>query len=136
MPDNEPTPKTYPLTVDYSISTQRLADLMDNALDGADYWLGKCVSCGTVTVNMKIPPHTDPRYYDGADALFKLSVPLTDDDSEFEVRKLTRTDMIEGLRKLAHDFPEAFGRIMDESDDAVDADLWLQYALFKEVLYG
>jgi hypothetical protein len=42
----------------------------------------------------------------------------------------------EGLRKLALVHPDVFARILQENDDAGDADIFIQFCLFKEEIYG
>ena len=45
--------------------------------------------------------------------------------------------MVEGLKKLAADkeYFSVFNRIISEGYDAIDADVWFQYALFGKVVY-
>jgi hypothetical protein len=49
---------------------------------------------------------------------------------------LTPDNMREAASRLVDLHPTAFARIKNESYDANDADVWLQAALFNEIIFG
>lgn len=49
---------------------------------------------------------------------------------------LDRAAMRRGLQVMAEEFPTAFGDLLHENDDAETADIWLQCALFGELVFG
>ena len=43
---------------------------------------------------------------------------------------------VRGLRTMAEKYPQHFSDFMEENDDACTADVWLQCAVFGEVVFG
>ena len=58
--------------------------------------------------------------------------PQEEEESVF----LTPENMREAAQKLVETHPSIFARIKEGDYDAGDADVWLQTALFNEVVYG
>ena len=49
---------------------------------------------------------------------------------------IKRDDIIRGLGLLGARFPDVISRILDESYDAYDADLLIQFSIFSDNIYG
>lgn len=64
---------------------------------------------------------------------WKIRIYPTEDDNHFD---LTRAKMEKATGKLLKEFPERFASVKEGQYDAEDADVWLQLALFGEVVYG
>ena len=67
------------------------------------------------------------------------SVEYEDDEDEGTMDKLgtlTLDSMAEALSFMAEYYPEQFGRIMDMSCDAEDADIFFQCAVMGEIIFG
>lgn len=50
--------------------------------------------------------------------------------------RLDRAAMIRGLDLMAEKYPHYFHEFMEEDDDAITGDVWLQLACMGEVVYG
>jgi hypothetical protein len=69
----------------------------------------------------------------------KGTILLQDKYDESWPRKIYKLDlksMISGLALLAEKNPHQFSRFMDDTDDAITGDVWIQYAIHGEELYG
>ena len=49
---------------------------------------------------------------------------------------LTLKDVRKGLRLMKKECPHHYADLMEENDDAITGDVWLQLAVFGEVIYG
>lgn len=126
------------INVEYELPETRIADLLCNVVEGqgAKYWLDivKEVEPEEWTYNdgdtTKRYLHTYPLNKGGA---------LILRDMEGDSSKKYRLDlpMIQkGLEVMARQEPEQFSYILDENDDEVTADIFIQCCLFGEVLYS
>ncbi len=61
---------------------------------------------------------------------------IKDNEGKGKVYNLTRNKLIKGLKVMANKCPIHFGEIMNEDGDATTGDVFLQCALFGEVIYG
>ena len=59
-----------------------------------------------------------------------------DDDGKPTLYRLDRAAMIRGLELMAEKHPRHFNDFMEENDDAITGDVWLQLACMGEVIYG
>lgn len=49
---------------------------------------------------------------------------------------LTLKDVRKGLRLMKKEYPSHYADLVEENDDAITGDVWLQLAVFGEVIYG
>lgn len=49
---------------------------------------------------------------------------------------LTLKDVRKGLRLMKKLYPSHYADLMEENDDAITGDVWLQLAIFGELVYG
>ena len=49
---------------------------------------------------------------------------------------LTLKDVRKGLRLMKKEYPHHYADLVEENDDAITGDVWLQLAVFGEVIYG
>ena len=49
---------------------------------------------------------------------------------------LTLKDVRKGLRLMKKKYPHHYADLVEENDDAITGDVWLQLAVFGEVIYG
>lgn len=68
-------------------------------------------------------------------ASVKWKVKLTPTEDE-KVVYLTPQNMRQAIATLSKKYPSIVGRIKSESYDALDADAWLQAAVFGDVIFG
>lgn len=49
---------------------------------------------------------------------------------------LTMENVQEGLELMRDEYPRHYADLMEEEDDAITGDVWLQLAVFGELIYG
>lgn len=107
-----------------------LADLIVTAFEGgSNHWLNSAERVSLHTTS-KIPWYSDAAFYQG-DWHITLRV-----DDEPEPYHLDPRAVREAWDHLRADFPDRAQSILDESYDADDADVFLQLAVFNDVVYG
>lgn len=126
---------TYTTTL--SIDPKRVQDMIVGAFEGgSNYWLGRG------RVELLQPAYSDlpddgvvwygnsKRNVFAED--FKVTIAVPDD----AVYTLEPKSIANGLQKMAGLYPEHFADMLDETDDADTADVFLQCCLFGELVYG
>ena len=64
------------------------------------------------------------------------------EDAETEEEKaegrhpITLADVEKGLELMRDQYPHHYADLVEEEDDAITGDVWLQLAVFGEVIYG
>lgn len=121
-------------TINTTVSASRVCDMIVGAFEGgSNYWLGR----GRVEL---VEPAYDslpqdgiwyghPELYEGQ---FKITIDVPDD----ELRTLDNEAVRKGLEQMASLAGNHFGDLMQETDDAETADVFLQLCLFGEIVYG
>ena len=121
--------KPMTFTVPVEISEQRLEDLVVLAVEDGGY--------GSFIMFDIVPSTTGLEYY---------KVPLTENGTIIFLDKyeedsddkfyLDRVAIQRGLTIMSKDYPHQFGLFINEADDAITGDVFLQCALLGEVVYG
>ena len=65
---------------------------------------------------------------------FALTLVDAEDGGKFH--RITRSDIENGVKIFAKDYPRHFSNFISENDDAITADVFLQCVVFGEVIYG
>lgn len=117
------------------ITWQRVADMVTNAIESnaCDYWLN--VYDVPRVEGYESPRYADPKFWrDGH------SIAVTYDNPESGPDTLTKPLDIaairQGLQLMAIKSPSHFADLVQENDDAITADVFIQYALLGEIVYG
>lgn len=117
-----------------NISLSRIADLLCTAFEGGvGYW---CQIVGYDTPK-------NPRSIWGEDKIVKYvdyplcggSVFVTTDDEQDKQLNLDGTAIMEGLKIMAEKYPRHFSDFLNENEDAVTGDVFVQCCLFGEIVY-
>lgn len=128
----EPKPATVTIATTVNVPEQRVSDLLCGAFEGGStYW---ATSCEIVS-----DADTDDLYPSDAVMLgHDVEIEYSADDSDEDTSKvmLTRDKAIAGLQIMAQKYPSHFGDFMSENDDASTADVFVQCAVFGEIIYG
>lgn len=109
------------IQVPIKVDNEDLSNILFSAFCSAKYWL----------YDRNIDYINDLEY--------KLLVPVTDDDSEFEEYTLDKDKLLKGLTQYISEYGIASledGRINTCVLDSCDCELILQYALFGEQVFG
>lgn len=134
------------MEVKVQVSKQRVSDLLCNALEGgSNYWYEIVQKVapkkfefysapelgGGTKENPKVFPHLD--YPMNPDGCLWIRSLMEDNDSP---RSLNLTSLERGLQLMAEKYPHHWGDFLAENDDATTGDVFLQLALYGEVIYG
>jgi hypothetical protein len=126
------------MNITIAVPTQRLADMMIGALEGgSNYWLVGCrLESPSKTGLSDTPWYASPELYENPALKIVFTYSEDDDDSEHTEKAVTLEEIILGTQAMSAKAPQHFADIMSEHDDATTADVWLQYVLFGEIVYG
>lgn len=125
-------PVKLKVIIEYEIAVQRINDLLCCAIEGgSNYWIEQCTDLtypeGKTRADFEFPYLEVPMC--GGSYMVK---PLEGD----KPAKLDRGAIERGLKLLAEKYPKDWGDFMNENEDAITGDVFLQLALFGEVVYG
>jgi len=84
----------------------------------------------------KVSDQSQTRYEKFAEVLTKGGWLFCDDDESSKRYIFYLTDLQRGWKKFKEDYPEEAERIENEDADANDCDIFMQYVLFGEYVYG
>lgn len=114
------------------ISNKRIKDLLCNALEGgSNYWY--IIKKYNYSKEHPTPelefPHLDLPFFGG-------SLTIKDIDGDMPNKILDYKALEKGLQILADKYPTNFADFISENDDAITGDVFLQCALYGEVIFG
>lgn len=130
--------------IGHFIPTQRVVDLLIGAIEGgSNYWYSHLICDLADGLKYEDFRHggkfvSDDNYYHPLEI-----VPFVDgcalilhvmDDSE--VYRIDKASLKTGLEKMAQESKEHWANFISEDDDAETADVFLQYVVFGEIIYG
>lgn len=119
---------TIPFLVQVNIDDQRLEDMLIGAFEGgSNYWLARATP-----TNGERFSYT--KVVKGEQTL-KMTL-VNPEDIETELPLINREQLIKGMQLMAEKAPRHFANFMDENDDAETADVFFQFALLGEIVYG
>lgn len=140
-----------PFTVSRAIEDKDVCNLLVSALEGgSNYWymIEESVQPKAWTFSLwrewkpgtKSPYFSDVPFNEGGALIFSVKSEERDEDlarkEEAERYTLDREAMQRGLTLMAAESPRHYADFIAENDDAITADVWLQYCLFGEVKFG
>lgn len=119
------------VTIQLEITDEQFGNLLVSAFEGgSNYWIER------IQVD---PRPRDSKAINNYETMFAdgRGVRIWAEDAEEEGGYwLDKEAAIKGFQLLATYYPKCLSNIQQEQDDAEDADVWLQLALFGEVVYG
>lgn len=112
-----------------NLPDQRIEDLLINAFEcGCSYWLDSAVP---LTLGQRLD------YTAVVAGTQELECALNDpEDVKGGLPILNREQLLKGLQLMAEKAPRHFANILSEDDDAETADVFLQFVLIGEIMYG
>lgn len=125
-------------TIQNPITDERRIDLLVSALEGGSnywYWLrGRAMNIvGFIAPADKSTPTVD-RIWKALK--LGLALPVHDIETKELLGSLSLESILEGEKIMVEKYPSHFADIINENDDASTADVWLQLAVMKEIVYG
>ena len=138
--------KFVTVKVPTDIPEQRVRDLLCSALEGgSNYWYSGAdhhlrdgleykdfQEGGSQTLDDYFHPYELIPFVEGC----HLTVKVDMGGDEMETHKIDRDAMKRGIRLMAEEQPRHFQNFINEDDDAETADVFLQLALFGELVFG
>lgn len=112
--------KNFKVRSEFSITRQRVIDLFISACEGgSNYWCAELTPKGN------------------GDAYMSMLAGFTVVESETAKKTVvTSKDIQGGLELMAKKYPRHFFDFLQENEDAVTADVFLQLCVFKDLIYG
>jgi hypothetical protein len=128
-----------------TVTAERVTNLFCSSFEGSySPWLNKVRNLSGEPVRTPdekgYPWYSIPAYVDG-DFAFEVTYddPNAEEDDDGnpgqKTMTLKRADIERGLEVLASKYPKHFADLMDENDDALTADLYMQCIVFGEEVY-
>jgi len=124
------------VTVETPITTERVTDLLCNAFEGgSNYWMHwDLASSYKMMLAQQEQPAAQFPQYDFDHPHWRLSVIVTEEENcRYD---LTRDRLVKGLSLFSEKGGYHFKDFLQENDDAMTADVFLQLCLFGNVVYG
>lgn len=119
------------LKIEVEITEETLNDLMVDALEGgSNYWY--CI----IEYGVKPAKTNYTSEYPMKGGYLMINDSMADDPIIKNPVKLDKERCFAGIRLLAKKEPETFAEILSGNYDANTADIFLQYCIFKKVIYG
>lgn len=132
------------ISVPTPVDWQRVADAMVGAIEGGStYWLNSChasLDDNSQTLKRAIQLadniwYAEASYWrDGGRALVKYDNPET--GPSIAEKEIGKAELLLGLRTMAEKAPRHFADLVNENDDATTHDVFIQYVLFGDIIYG
>lgn len=126
------------------VDWQRVADALVGAIEGGStYWLNAChasLDDNSRTLKRAIQLadniwYAEASYWrDGGRALVKYDNPET--GPSIAEKEIGKAELLLGLRAMAEKSPRHFADLVNENDDATTHDVFIQYVLFGDIIYG
>lgn len=132
------------ISVPTPVNWEYVSNAMVGAIEGGStYWLNACHSSlddnsrtlkRAISLNDGIWYAEASYWREGGKALLRYDNPEKG-PSQAE-REIGKTEIILGLRTMAEKSPQHFADLVNENDDATTHDVFIQYVLFGEIIYG
>lgn len=137
------TETTFAFTMTRALTTKEMADLLTTAFEGGIQYWAQEISTGHTPAQARCPDKTlvwyaQPQFYDG-DFLFWIRHSHPSDAGENPVKTdIDHRKLEEGLQRMAQSdgHVRCLLNILDGDYDAEDADVFMQFVLFGEVVFG
>lgn len=149
--DTETKPKNFNIKIEAAITPERIADMMCTAIERnfmTQAWCAGVFITGAHKGQRQrwkteegYPWYCNPAFY--ADESFQIEVQeVIDEGKSWQDKKnirrhiCGRSEFEAGLQLMAEKYPDHFKDLMQENDDAITGDVFLQCIALKEVVYG
>lgn len=126
-----------PFTAKTEISTQDIADLATTAFEGNPMTASWCFKAKPLT---EVPPAPDTAWYYNPEfwkSDFQIEVTFDGPDTGAqETRVINYAAVQKGFDLWAEHQPSSFGDFLQHEADAETADIWWQFVVLGDVIYG
>lgn len=123
--------------IDLKITNERREDMLVGALEGgSNYWYF-IPEEATDIIDRLVPDKTQPLATRMYKALLQgATLPIDDIENGDRLGDINLESIEKGEQLMATNHDLDFMAIINEEDDASTADLWFQYAVMGEIVYG
>jgi hypothetical protein len=119
--------KTFQIKTQVEVTPERVSDLLCSAFEGGSPWAVRVKSnAKKVGAVYSFEAPTKP---DG----WLVVRDTYDDDQSYTIKN---SDIIKGLKVMSDKYNRHFTNFMDENEDAITGDVFLQCCVFGEIVYG
>jgi hypothetical protein len=121
-----------------TLTAERRQDMLVGALEGgSDYWC-RIGHNAISRIGFVAPSDGRTTFIDRVWRTISanVSIPIHDVEDGTFLGWISLKRMDEGERLMQEHQPEHFADILGENDDAITADVWFQYVVLKELVYG
>jgi hypothetical protein len=135
------------IDVQTKVTDERIRDLLVGALEGgSDYWivnvkykLPKGLSVcdfkegGKFALDLYYNPSQLIPFHEGCSLLISVDM---NEDGKLKRHVLNREAMEKGVQLMSEKYPRHYADLINENDDSDTSDVFLQLALFGEIVFG
>jgi hypothetical protein len=130
------------MKIELEISPQRIADMMIGAVEHNPMTRAWCAGVflgGAWKLKehqLKSPWYSDPQLYAGPFTLEIHEMPDERLPTKVKKRRVNQDDFAAGLALMAKKYGKHFGDMLNENDDNITQDVFLQCVALRELVYG
>jgi hypothetical protein len=132
------------IKAEIEITLERISDLLCSAIEGgSNYWyrIDEFIEPPQMTYRTdeaKVYRHLDYPLNEGGALLISAHAEDEDGDEVYGLKqwRLDLTTIEKGLTIMAEKYPRHWSDFVQENDDAETSDVFLQCALFGEIIFG
>jgi hypothetical protein len=120
------------------ISDQRREDMLIGAFEGGSYYWAHIRKKGFAIIDKyktKERPCSSEAMWDAIKAGETIEVHDAEDPKE-KLGEINYASILKGEELMLKNQPSHFADIIGENDDAITADIWFQYAVLGDIVYG
>ncbi len=124
-------------TVKIEVTKERRSDMLCGALEGgSNYWyLLKEKACKIIQKYGKKGTPTVDRMFEAIYAGETIEIHDAEDEKN-KLGEINLTSMDKGEQTMANKQPRHFMDMINEEDDAITADVWFQYCVMNDLVFG
>lgn len=129
----------YTVTTTVSITTKQVMDQLCAAFEGgSNYWVmaaNPVASAKELDATDKVVWWGHPEFFDGPFS-FKIDFENPNEGPPYIDKTITPVEIAEGLALMAKSSPKHFATLIADDGDAATADVFLQYVVLGEIVFG
>lgn len=129
------------MKIEVEVTSRKIADQMVTAIEGGStYWCNKIWLVESTKEPSAKPWYDSPELYEDEGVKIEVTEDEDEENQDSSERPLKHIiqlkDIKDGLELMASKFPQHFADIINESEDATTADVFLQCVVLRALMYG
>ena len=119
------------ITIEHEMTAENICDMFITAFEGgANSWINSVDQTGGEK------PDDKNLVWWGSPNIYKLGLKMTLIDEDYKTHTINWLSIKKGIELMAKESPRHFNDMMQENGDAITGDVFLQYIVFKEIIFG